>query len=279
MTDEVTQAVTEAPEQAPGAEASPASEVEAASQQPQEPVTTQEPQAPEAEQASGEEKLQSSTEGKKKPSRAQRRIQSLIQKLKEKDKPSEGFSPVESQVAQQVVGPDLTPDEEGFVDINAVKEAAKQEAIREMMAVIQHREAAKEHITDIEQTLKAPELDPKSDKYDPDLDKLIAEEYEKVNKIVDPYTGQEVFVPREKMSDIYKRVKRVLDKYRSQGEQEGAEKVQKQQGVTAVSPSTSAKPDSEAYETQALFEKARQSGDTETWAEYLKRIGVAKVSQ
>lgn len=266
MTDE--QAVTEAPEQVPGAETPPVSE----EAKPQESDTPKE----------GDVKLENSEGEKqpsaKKPTRAERRIHSLLQKLKEKDKPSEGYSPVESELAQQVVGPDLTPDEEGFVDANAIKEAAKQEAIREVMAAMQQREAVKEHLDDVEQTLKAPELDPKSDKYDPDLDKLIAEEYEKINKMVDPYTGQEIFVPREKMSDIYKRMKGVLEKYRSQGEEQGAQKIQRQQGVTAVSPSTSAKPNTEAYEKQALFEQAKQKGDTETWAEYLKRIGVAKVS-
>lgn len=220
-------------------------------------------QAPSQETAEGGD-----IEGKSK-TRYERRIDKLVGKLKEQSNPktnNEAFDEIfkanESLIKPEDYEMGLNPED---LDkrMEARRLADREQIKREIQAEQDYRNTVNEHLTDIDtvqQELGDNEI----------LDGLVARLYDEANKMIDPTTGQAIFVPRVKMSDIYKDVKAAMDKNSTKAAAEVQAKVMEQASDQAVPPSVS-KGSSTNLEAEAALEKARSTGRDEDWAEVLKR--------
>src|SRR5690606_33986233 len=136
-----------------------------------------------------------------KPSRVERRISSLIGKLKESQKPP--MSPKVGQQAQPLIAQQEI--DEGALDPVAFEQRVQQRIDSEVdsrgeramqMAEIntEYKHAVKEHETDL-QSVADSDLDP-------DIEAEAAAEYNRLNHQINPLTGELMFVPAVKFSEI-----------------------------------------------------------------------------
>jgi len=201
----------------------------------------------------------------KKP-RIERRVDSLIEKLKQSNQqptdPSQLFGDEPIFTQEEI--------ESGQFDPNALSQRLKQRedkvsqvAAQQAVQYIQYQSSVNEHLADIDNVQK--ELG-----NDLVLDKLVAKQYDALNHQVNPITGQRVFVPTVKMSEIYKDLKDALDKKSTAKAAEVQNKVAQQAADQAVPVSVSQAPSTD-LEGQAAFEKAASTGQVEDWAEVLKK--------
>lgn len=200
-------------------------------------------------------------------SRLERRVDSLVDKLK-----AQGQQP---QIdASQFFGnePIFSPEEieAGQFDPIAVSQRLQQReqrvqalAAQQAVAAVEYQATVKDHLSDMDTVAK--ELG-----NDPVLDKLVAKQYDALNHQVDPRTGIRVFVPTVKMSEIYKDLKDALDKKSTAATADMQVRVANQASEQAVPVSVSGAP-SKDLEGQAAFQKAAKTGQTEDWAEVLKK--------
>ena len=287
MSDEDTQAVNPSVEET-NVDESPSSEEPTQDvEETQEDTSSAEPDATALEEGK-EEDVKSS----RRPSRLERRNQQLLEKLKEaqgKTSAKEGES-TEKDILDQLLGGDsdqlLRPEDirpDGTVDLKTLEEriqqrdlVTKEQIKTELRAEQQYRDSVQEHLTDVETVLSQPELDKDSDQYNAELDRLVTEQYELLNKATNPYTGKEEFKPQVKMSDLFAKFKNVVDKSSTSAAANASAKLA-QQGDGVLRPS--GKGDTgKNYEVESSYESAVQSrGDTESWASYLKKSGIAKL--
>lgn len=170
------------------------------------------------------------------------RIGKTLEKLKQVANQGEAKTGLPPEL-QQNAEPLIKPGEEEIApeDLEqriAQREQLQKEAIkREIRAEMEWRQGVKNHLDDLEKIKEIPELNKDSDKYDPKLEALVAEEYEVRNTVVDPMSGQRVFVPRVTATEIYKKFKDLLDKKKDEGATETAGKLVEQISQSAVAPS------------------------------------------
>lgn len=200
----------------------------------------------------------------RKQSRAERRVETLVEKLKQQ---GQNVDP------SLVYGdePLFTPEEieSGQFDPTALSERLqrrearnRQLAEQQVMQRLEYNNSINEHLSDTEVAQK--ELS-----NDPDLEKLVVRQYNALNMMTDPRTGQEVFVPRVKMSDIVKEMKAVIEKKSNSSAADIQAKLNAQANDQAVPVSVSQSSSTNLAGEQA-FTKARQSGQVEDWAAVLK---------
>ena len=260
MADEKKQAVTPTQTSEKGQEATPETSPVSKEQMPQETpqqqsaeeVKVQEPK--EAQKEAGVEGPAAEPQPEKKP-RIERRIEQLEKKkagIEEVLKKLKGQQTVSKQdIPPEFVGGDeplIKPEElEEGIDplelerrVQARVEKAKQEAIRQAVERVQYETTLKEHLADIESAPERyPELNPKSEQYDPDFEEEVTRLYELYNMVYNPLTGQKEFVPAVKISEIYKQVKEKWEKIREKGVSQVAGKIAEQVSSSAVAPSAS----------------------------------------
>lgn len=217
--------------------------------------TPQEQTAPSHEGA----EIKSSKEGK---SRLERRIEDLQGKLEtaktqeDKDRISRLIQQLSQKLeARREVPPEFFQEEPIFrpedygreIDPQELEERLKRREQSIVMKAIQaveskrrYEAALQEHISDWENILKQDEV-----KNDPELRGFLEEQYKLANFTINPFTGQEDFVPVLKPSEVYARVKKILEK---RAVQEGAKtlsELRRQSQESAVPPSSSAQPQSD----------------------------------
>jgi len=133
-----------------------------------------------------------------KPSRIERRISQLVSKLKEVDD-------TKSEPPVREDKPLFTDEEmsEGTVDPNRLVERIKNTVQTEVQRAIQmdrinqqYDSAVKEHQSDLEGIKDI----------DPDLEAEAVAEYEAINYQTNPLTGEKVFVPAVKLSEIVNKI-------------------------------------------------------------------------
>lgn len=228
-------------------------------------VPTEETQEETDDTSSSREQEGGDTEEKK--SRYERRVDKLVSKLKaqSENKATEASSDIfgdEPLVRPEDYENGLSEQElEQRLMARSIQE--KEQIKRELKAEAEYERNVADHIADID-SVQSRLGDNK------DLDYLVAQQYEALNYLTDPRTGQTVFIPRVKMSEIYAKLERVIDKKSTQAAADVSGKLADQIGEQAVpsSVSSNSNPD---LEGQAAFEKASSTGRDEDWAEVLKR--------
>lgn len=198
------------------------------------------------------------------------KISSLIQRLKAKVESS-------SQIPPELMGalnePLIKPEEYGSeIDpaelerrIAQREQAVVMKAISAVENKRRYEQALQEHISDWEKVMNEEEV-----KNDPDLRQFIEEQYRIANFAVSPLTGEEDFFPTLKPSEIYARVKRILEKRATVEGAKTLSQLQSQSQESSIPPSVT-KPKAIDAEEQALLQQARSEGSEEAWAKYLKR--------
>lgn len=163
---------------------------------------------PDKEQAS----TQSSPEGSqdvaepkevKKETRAERRIKNLLDKLHSRDNQDTSGA---NQLREKT--PLIKPEElESGVELPVLQErmdqrleAATPELVNRVKNELAYEQAHQDHVKDAEEVAKQLESDP-------DLENYVAEQYELVNRILNPMTGEMIWAPVAKMSEVLAKVR------------------------------------------------------------------------
>ncbi len=147
----------------------------------------------------------------RKETRGQRRIKELVGKLKGLDN-----SRTDSPDMNQFLGPDnqsfIAADEDGGLDPVETQRRYEAQRIRdreiikqELRAESEFKSTVQDHVNDLERTYDLV-------KDDEDLHDIVTKRYHDANYFINPYTGQEEFVAKVKMSDIYQDEQRYLNK-------------------------------------------------------------------
>lgn len=217
-----------------------------------------EPQTPKNEDINNQ-----AESGEQKSTRAERRISKLIDKLKAKDEPHN---------TQPVFDPNapLIDPQADQIDPNQFNQTYQQHRYadrelvkRELKAEMQYEKTVEDHLSDAESTAK--EIN------DDKVEAFIAQRYEEINNVYDPRTGQFVFVPRVKMSDLYKDLKGIIDKQTVSAQADVTAKISRQAEESAA-PISGKSQSTQDYEGEAMYEKALNSnGNPEIWAEVIKK--------
>lgn len=216
----------------------------------------------------------------KRSTRGERRIQDLLGKLKATQTQAqtvhqnvldEGNQPLISEEEMESGAIDPRTLQNRFnATLKAERANIKNEVMRDLEAQNQFRSTITDNLSDLEATQKAM-----SDEGNADLEDVVAEQYKLANYSIDPYTGQEVFLPRVKMSQLYERQKAILDKRTAarvaSTNTKLADIVSESAGVVG---STSLENKDDSSED---FDRARTTGSDEDWASVLKKRGLAKV--
>jgi len=212
-----------------------------------------------------QEKLQSA-----KTDEDRQKISSLIQRLKAK---VENTSQIPPELMSALNEPLIKPEEYGgeIDPAELERRIAQREQAVVMKAVStvenkrRYEQALQEHISDWEKVMNEEEV-----KNDPDLRQFIEEQYRIANFAVSPLTGEEDFFPTLKPSEVYARVKRILEKRATVEGAKTLSQLQSQSQESSIPPSVT-KPKAVDAEEQALLQQARSEGSEEAWAKYLKR--------
>lgn len=271
--DDEKKAVTEAaPEQAVEEVATPQPEAKADESQ----ADSTESSAAETSPVESEEKAEevNNSAEEKKPTRRDRRIHKLIDKLKGKDQEqmSEddyakalGINPNDPLIKPEEIQTGIDPEE-----LNRRQRAKEllieRRAKNAAVAEIEYKSNVKDHLADAEETLKKLEGDDI-------LDEIVADQYSALNYQTDPYTGQKYFVPRVKMSEIYAKQQRILDAKIAKAQSETSVKLAQQSQESVVRPSATGESGRD-HDIEASYNEAKDSESIEKWAAYLKKLGI-----
>lgn len=259
---------------APEAQATPEAEAEA--------------KATEEAATSGETEAEAKAAEGKRPTRAERRIQNLIAKLREVkaateqeggEKPQadtvsdilgiEGQPPWQGEQSPFKPGEEI-PVEKLEAELNRRAAALAELKAKQVLNQFKQQEritrAVDEFAGELERlTREVPELNPDAPEYDPELDKKFSDLVVAVNS---DEKGQ--FLPKKKPSEIFEALKAAMEKARTRGQAETTAKMVKSMANAAVTPTAGATGRKD-YDLEESFRKAQQTGSTDDWAEYLKK--------
>lgn len=186
-------------------------------------------------QSEGEPSGEADDQSEHKPSRAERRIQDLLSKVKENgerqapqppqyNRPQPLISEEERQ-AGEVDPVELERRLQGTVQ-NEVQRAIQLDRVKQ-----QYESAVKEHQADLEGVKDI----------DPDLEAEAVAEYEALNYRINPFTGQQQFIPAVKLSEIVAKIEARAEKIankRAEAIAEGNEQFIKRVSSTQAVPAS-----------------------------------------
>lgn len=217
--------------------------------------------------------INNSQEVEQKQTRRDRRINKLIEKLKGKDSTSQPAPDINQVLGLQPNAPIITDadvDEYGGIPKDVLNRRLEEKLLQERQLIKQelaaetsYKETVRDHLSDAEKTLELL-------KDDEVLDEIVAEQYDLINYSIDPYTGQKVFTPRVRMSDIYAKQKRLLDSKITKAQADVTGRLHSQSQESAVAPSATGES-SRDYQSEQIYQEAVESGSEEKWAEVIKR--------
>lgn len=213
------------------------------------------------------EKLQEKLEAAKTQEdkeRIQELINRLIQRLQTQQVIPEELLRQKPLIREDEYGMEIDPEELE----RRIAEREQQVILRAVQAVENKRRyeaALQEHISDWEKVLQEEEI-----KNDKDLKNFLEAQYRAINFSINPLTGQEDFFPVAKPSEIYAQIKKILDKKRAEEGAKTLSELRKQSQESSVPPATDSIETTD-FEEQALYERARQTGSDEDWAQVLKK--------
>jgi hypothetical protein len=233
------------------------------------------------EEASAPDQSAAESEGKERPSRAEERIRELTGKLKEAKQAGEqaqfqqpsqagGDLPwAEREEPMVQPGQELTPEEyQRHVNARAARLAELK--VRQVLQQEKQRSSQSKAINDwvsdaenLQRDVKI--LDKESDEYDPDIAESFSRLVARANRTPD---GQAV--PMNKPSELWEDFQKALKKEGTKRAGQVSASLAKQQAESATPPSQSVKG-SKDYEDEELFNKAKESGRDEDWAQVIKK--------
>jgi len=155
-----------------------------------------------------------------KPTRAERRVQQLLDKLKDKPK-AQDLSP-----QQTVDENEIDPTAVKFVDERVQR--GNQQAIQQIKAELAYERSIEDHADDI---LKA------SESLDPKIERIAVKQYQAMNYQINPFTGQEVFIPTVKFSEVVKSIQADLEDITASKVADAQTSMARQAQESAVQPS------------------------------------------
>lgn len=230
---------------------------------------------------------QKSLEERGTPNRLEKRIDNLKAKLeqaqteRDKEKISRLISRLEEKLRLQAnIPPELLESEplikpEDYGKEIDAEELEKRLSDREQKVVLKaisaienkqkYEAALKEHLSEWEELANDEEL-----KGDPDLKNFVEQQYRLANFIINPFTGEEDFVPTARPKDIFASIKKILEKKAMMVGSQTLSELQSQYQESGIPP-TITKPASTDYEEGALIRQAQEEGTDEAWARVLKR--------
>lgn len=199
-------------------------------QTPTEETPTQETDSTEEAQPQATEEQVVEQGETKKPTRSERRVEQLLKKLKER--------PQVDDFHQTQDEPLIRPEEmETGVDpsaleqrINSRLQNATAQTRQQIKAELAYENEVKSHMSDLESVMK--DLDPR-------VEKLAVRQYQATNYQLNPLTGQPIFVPTVKFSEIVNQIKGDLEDLTASRVAESAERVARIAQEGAVQPGTS----------------------------------------
>lgn len=213
------------------------------------------------------EKLQEKL-GTAKTQEDKERIQNLIDRLTQRLKLQQEI-PDELLISKPLIREDEYGGEIDPLELERrIAEREQQVVLKAVQAVENKRRyeaSLQEHISDWEKVLQDEEV-----KNDKDLRDFLEAQYRAVNFSINPFTGQEDFLPVAKPSEIYAQVKKILDKKRAEEGAKTLSELRKQSQESSVPPATDSSEITD-FEEQTLYERARQTGSDEDWAQVLKK--------
>lgn len=231
------------------------------------------------EQNQEQESAAEPTQQEKKPTRAERRVQQLLEKMKAQKSGADTSQFDASQQNEDLISPD---EYESGIDPKVLEQRAKAreqrnlqqstQAIKQQLkAEFAYEQATKDHEADLESVSQSEEI-----KKNPALERMAVRLYEKENYLVDPRTGQTYFNPVIKLSEALKIVSQDLAEATGISMADARVKANENRETGALTPSQDASSSDSDY-SQAL-ENAKNKGDDHSWAEVLKKRGMVNVS-
>lgn len=237
------------------------------------------------EEAVDEESVQSSQQEEsppsdggeeRKPSRAERRIQGLVAKIKEQREILERLqTPGPEDWRSQRREPLISPEEyqEG-IDPKVLEQRIEQrvaQTVQQSLARQKQMDAYRGQIEAHQQDLQAVVEQYPDFAEDPVLEEAFLDAYQDANYV----NGG--FVPRKSPSEIAAKLMRIKETVATKSAAEVSGKMAKHAADQAVTPRAS-EVEERNYEAEEVYKRARDSrGNTDTWAEYLKKTGLASL--
>ena len=244
--------------------------VEETNETPQvETETTQEEVTNEAPAEPSEEQPKELDSVDKKPTRSEKRVHQLLNKLKDKGEPQS------NDVFGQNMPPwwnntqPLDPNREYTLEeLNAIQEqkSAQKAYTATQIAIAQERQRnqfisnVEKYQSELEEVAKSPEFSSK------DFDSRFTELYNSINM---DETGN--FKPKKSPKEIYQILKGTAEMGANRGMMEASKSMAQTIANAAVTPTASRAEDPNA-KSRELFNEARNNGSTDAWAAYLKTI-------
>lgn len=162
-----------------------------------------------------------------KQTRAERRIEQLIGKLK--TRPTAEL-PTQTKPEQLI-----RPEEiENGIDPQALQQrveqtiqASSQQTRAQIKAELAYEGAVNDHMADLTSA---------SENLDPSIEKLAVRQYEAINYQINPFTGQQVFMPTVKFSEIVKQIQQDFEQATASRVADATTSLAKQVQQSAVQP-------------------------------------------
>lgn len=242
-------------------------------QAPVENVSDESPASDTSPQEPTAEPLQA--EAEKKPTRAEKRVHQLLDKLRERgaeqpatpqyqgsnDQPFANAPWNNTNESLWQPGAELTPQEiEAELNRRAasIAELQTRRILQDHERAQTYRQTVTSYTSDLEQISQAAEFTDKG------FEKAFIKLYEKLNF----ENGQ--FVPRATPSEIYQDLKDAREAGQMAGAKKTSATIAQQAANQAIAPSVGS-TDRESSELDAIRAEALTTGSTEAWAAYLKR--------
>lgn len=233
--------------------------------------TTQEEVTNEVQAELSEEQPKESDLVDKRPTRQEKRINQLLNKLKDKGEPQS------NDVFGQNLPPwwnntqSLDPNREYTLDeLNAIQEqkSTQKAYTATQIAIAQERQrnqfinTVEKHESELNEIVKMPEFGSKN------FDSRFTELYNTIN--IDE-SGN--FKPKATPKKIYEILKGSVDMGESRGMAEASKSMAQTIANAAVTPTASRNEDPNK-KVRELFGRAKSTGTTDDWAEYLKSVNI-----
>jgi len=193
----------------------------------------------------------------KKENRAERRIRQLSSRLKDEREAKKDFT----SFSGSVVNPEDMENGLDPKELDRRIQQREQNLARSIKSELAYEKAQEDHLSDlglVEEKLGE----------NPSLEKIAVRQYEAVNYMIDPVSGNRVFVPVVKMSEIVSSLEKDLEPLMTRATSDVSKRLHEQSESAALRPTSTTT--SGEYDSQAAFDRAVTSGSTEDWQKVLK---------
>lgn len=192
-----------------------------------------------AEISDGTQSTATETEEKKPASnKTERRFKKLLDKIKEKD---EQLKQYQGETPGEDVELKVEKDDDGnnIIDPENMIKVAEDRAYKRAMQTVRQEQMVKEIQSKANEFLADAEAVGEKISSNPALEKMASKLFEAENYIIHPQTGQKVFVPKRKLSEIVNEITEDLGEYSARAKADLQETLNSQAEESAVRPTES----------------------------------------